>query len=143
MPARTDQFCDTLRDRFSKVEGRLKTMGTNIQTLPEQGEKALREKVDEIRRKLQAEKDRVDTIRSNIKARAEQKMHETKEAVSEWKTKREIRRLNARADRDEAYAADAIDFAVASIAEAELAVLEAAVARIDADLAQSSEPGSP
>ncbi len=142
MSARTDQFCGTLRDRLSKVEGQLKTMGTNIQALPEQGEKALREKVDETRRKLQAEKDRVNTIRSNIKARAEEKMHETKEAVSEWKTKREIRKLNARADRDEAYAADATDFAVASIAEAELAVLDAVVARLDADAAQSPAPAA-
>ena len=84
----------------------------------------------------------LNTIRSNIKARAEEKMHETKEAVSEWKTKREIRKLNARADRDEAYAADATDFAVASIAEAELAVLDAVVARLDADAAQSPAPAA-
>ena len=60
MSARTDQFCDTLRDRLSKVEGRLKTMGANIRALSEQGEKALREKVDETRGKLQAEKERVE-----------------------------------------------------------------------------------
>ena len=38
--------------------------------------------------------------------------------MSEWKARRETRKLNARTDRAETYAADAIDFAVASIDEA-------------------------
>jgi hypothetical protein len=69
-------------------------------------------------------------------------MHEAKEAISDWKAKRETRKLNARADRDEAYAADAIDFALAGIDEAELAILDAVVARIDADAAQSPAPAA-
>ena len=52
------------------------------------------------------------------------------------KASRETRKLNARADRAETYAADTIDFAVASIDEAEDAILESAVARIDTDAAQ-------
>ena len=43
------------------------------------------------------------------------------------------RKLNARADRAEARAADAIDLAAAAICEAEEAILEAALARMDAD----------
>jgi len=60
----------------------------------------------------------------------------TKEAVSDWKAKRETRKLNARADRAETYAADAIDYAMTSIDEAEEAILDAVVARVDADAAQ-------
>jgi hypothetical protein len=52
------------------------------------------------------------------------------------KARRETRKLNARADRAETYAADTIDSAVASIDEAEDAIHEAAVARIDTDAAQ-------
>jgi len=51
-------------------------------------------------------------------------------------TLRGVRKLNSRADRAEIYAEDAIDYAVASIDEPEEAVLEAVVARIDADAAQ-------
>jgi hypothetical protein len=46
--------------------------------------------------------------------------------------KRETRKLNARADRAETYAADAVDDAAARIDEAEEAILYAAVARLDA-----------
>jgi hypothetical protein len=63
-------------------------------------------------------------------------MKETKEAVSEWKAKRDARKLTARADHAEAYAADAIDFAAFAIDEADEAILDAIVARIDADAAQ-------
>jgi chromosome segregation ATPase len=128
-----DQFYDNLRDGLDTVEGRLKSVRTKMQALREQGEKALREKLDGARHTLQSQKERGDQTRANLKARAEQKMHDIKEAVSEWKAKRETRKLNARADRAEAYAADAIDFVVASIDEAELAILDAVMARIDAD----------
>ncbi len=142
MSAKMDQVCANLRDRLDVAEGRLETLRTNIRALPAQGEKALREKLDGARRKLHAQKERVDQTRANLKARAQEKVNETKDAVSEWKAKRETRKLGARADRDEAYAADAIDFAVASIDEAELAILDAVVARIDADAAQASAPAA-
>src|SRR5262249_39223822 len=114
MSAKVDQFCDQLRDRLNTIEGRLKSVKTNIQTMPEQAEKALRNKLDEARNKVQAQKERVEQTLANLKAQAQQKMAETKETVSEWKAKRETRKLNARADRAERYAADAIDYAAAS-----------------------------
>jgi hypothetical protein len=58
--------------------------------------------------------------------------------VNAWKAKRETRQLKARADRAEAHAADAVDFALATIDEAEEAILDAVVARIDADKAEKS-----
>ncbi len=136
MSAKVDEFCDRLRDRLDAVEGRLHSVKTNIQALPEQTEDALRDKLDEVRARLQGQKEHIDQTRANLKAWAQQKAAETKEAVSEWKAKREARQLNARADRAEAYAADAIDFAAAGIDEAEEAILDAAVARFDADAAQ-------
>jgi chromosome segregation ATPase len=136
MNAKVDQFCDKLRDRLNTIEGRLQSVKTNMKALPEQAEEALRDKLESARTKLQAQKERVEQTRANLKARAQQKMAETKEAVSEWKAKRETRKLNARTDRAEAFAADAIDDAVASIAQAEEAILDAVVARIDADAAQ-------
>jgi hypothetical protein len=136
MSAKVDEFIDGLRDRLDTVEGRLQSVKSSIETLPEEAEKALRDKLARAQTKHQAQKERVKQTRANLEARAQQKVAETKEAVSEWKAKREIRKLNARADRAEVYAADAIDFALASIDEAEEAILEAVVARIDADAAQ-------
>jgi chromosome segregation ATPase len=133
MGAKIDRFCDNLRDRLNNVEARLTTVKANIQALPEQAEKNLREMHDKASRKLQAQKERVEKTRADLKTRAQEKMKETKEAVSEWKAKRDARKLTARADHAEA---DAIDFAAFAIDEADEAILDAIVARIDADAAQ-------
>ena len=133
MNAKVNQFCDGLRNRFHAVEERLAAVKTNMQAVAKEGDKALHEKLDAARRQLQAQKERVEKTQEKLKAGFRQKMTETKEAVNEWKAKREVQKLNVRADRAEAYAADAIDFALATINEAEEAMLDAVVARMDAD----------
>jgi hypothetical protein len=140
MNTKMEQFCDNLRDRLNTMEGRCKSVRTNLQALPEEAENAWREKLEKARQTLQAQKARVEQTRSNLKARGQQKITETKEVVSEWKAKWETRKLNARADRAEAYAADAMDYAMATIDEAEEAILDAVVARFDADEAQLAVP---
>jgi hypothetical protein len=107
-----------------------------VQALPAKAEKVLRVKLDEARTKLQAQKDRVQKARADFEGWAELKRTETKEAINEWKAKREARKLNARAERTEAYAEDAVVLAMASVDEAEAAVLEAVAARLDADATQ-------
>jgi hypothetical protein len=123
-----------LQDRLDAVEGRLQSIKTHIRALHGQTEKALRDQLNAVRARVQTQKERVEQVRAELKARAQQKMEETKEAVNEWKAKRETRKLNTRADRAETYATDAIDDAAARIDEAEEAILYAAVARLDADV---------
>jgi uncharacterized protein YaiL (DUF2058 family) len=122
-----DQFCDRLRDRLNAIEGRVESVKASIQAFPGQAEKALRDKLETARTGLQAQKERIEQTRANLKAWAQQKMVETREAVGEWKAKREAKKLNARADRAEAYAADALALALVSIGEAEEAVLDAVI----------------
>jgi len=133
MSAKVDKFCDDLRDRLNTVESRLHAAKTNVQALAGQAEETLRQQCDELHRKAQAEKDRIERLRGSLTAKAQQKLAETTEIVREWKAKNETRKLNARADRAQVYAADAIEFAVAAIDEAEKAILDAIVARMDAD----------
>ena len=133
MSATVETFCDTLRDRLNSVEKRIQTAKRNVQSLADEGEKAVRQKCDELQRKAQAEKNRIERLRGSLNSKAQQKIAETKEVVNGWKAKNETRMLNARADRAEAYAADAIEFSLAAIDEAEGAILDAVVARMDAD----------
>jgi exonuclease VII large subunit len=133
MSERVDQFCNKLRDRLNTIEGRLQSVKTNVDALPAKAEKALRQKLDETQTKLQSQKERVEKARVDLKTRAEQKVAETKEAINEWKAKHETRKLNARAERAEAYAEAAVVNALASIDEAEEAFLDAVAARMDAD----------
>lgn len=132
MSARVDQFCDKLRGRLNAIESGFKSVQTDVQTLPAKAEKALRDKLAEARTKVEAQKGRVERARADLKAWADQKSAETMEAISEWKAKRESRKLKARAERAEAYAETAIDLALASMNEAEEAILDAVAARNDA-----------
>jgi hypothetical protein len=139
MSAEGDQFSDKLRDRLNAIEERLQAFMKDMQAFPEQAEKALRGKLDEARTRFEAQKERIEQTRVNFNARIHQKITETSQAISEWKARGDARRLNARADWAEAHAVNAIALALASIDEAEEAVLEAVVARMDADAAQAQE----
>jgi ElaB/YqjD/DUF883 family membrane-anchored ribosome-binding protein len=133
MSTQVDQFCDGLRDRLNAIDERLQRFKADVQDMPAGAEKVLRDKLHEAQARLQAQRHRIEETRANLKARLQQRHAETQEAVREWKSKMETRKLQARADWAEAYAADAIANALASIDEAEEAFLNALVARMDAD----------
>jgi hypothetical protein len=135
MSERVDKFCDGLRDRLNAIEGRIQSVKTDVQGLPAKAEKAVQQKLDEARTRFQAQKGRVEKARADLKVWADQRLAETREAINDWKAKGEVRKLNARAERSEAYAEAAMILALASIDEAEEAVLDAVAARKDADAA--------
>jgi len=135
MSAKVDQFCDMLRDRLNSIEGGLEAAKVNLKSRSEEAEKVVRGKLDEVRSKLHTQKERVEQTRAKLKVSAQQKIAETKEAVSQWKAKHDTQKLQARAERAEAYAADAIAYSLATLDETEEAILEAVVARMDADAA--------
>jgi hypothetical protein len=137
MSTKVDQFCEGLRGRLNSMETRLKKTKMNVQTLAGQAEKAVREQLDETRRRVLAQKERVDRTWADLRARGDRKLAETKETINEWKTKHEIIRLQARAERADAYAADALTLAALLIDESEEAILDAVVARMDLDAAQT------
>jgi hypothetical protein len=137
MSAKVDQFCDTLRDQLNLIEQRLQAVKVNVEGLPEQAEKAVRAKVEQAQANLHAHRERVELTWADLKARAEEQIVETKETVNKWKANRELRKLQARADRAEEYAECAIEFAVAAVNEAEKAIFDAVVARMDADATQT------
>ena len=137
MSARVDQFCDKLKDRLNSLEDQVLTLKTNVQKLPQQGEQALQKYLTETRSKIEQQKKKVEKARASLKARAEEKIGQVKEAVNEWKAKQEVSNVAARADFAEQYAADAVFIADAAVAEAEEAIIDALLARIDAENAKA------
>ncbi|HEX2473652.1 MAG TPA: hypothetical protein VHK01_02835 [Lacipirellulaceae bacterium] len=137
MSARVDKFCDQLRDRLNELEDQLGALKTNVQKLPQQGEVALQKCLKDSRSRIEEQKKKVEQARASLKDRAEQKIAQAKEAIKEWKAKREVAKLNSRADRAEQYAAAALFIATGALVEAEEAIIEALVARKDADAVES------
>jgi prefoldin subunit 5 len=139
MTLKVDQFYDKLRDRLNLVDGGLQSLKVSFQSLPAKSEQSLRACLESVKNQFQAGKDQAMQIQANVSAHVEQKLVETKEAISGWKMKKETKNLCRRADRSEAHAVDAIDYALAAIGRAEEAILEAAIAHIDAIEAQSPD----
>ena len=59
----------------------------------------------------------------------------TQDKIAQWKDQRNVKKLAARADRSEEYAIAAMQFAAAAVDEAERAIVEAIVARLDVESA--------
>ncbi len=133
MSERVDKFCDGLRDRLNVIEKRVESVKANVEALPKKAHKAVEEKANQARANLQAQKERMEKTRADLKVWADQKKAETQSTIRDWKVKQETKKLNARADRAEEYAGASVAFALATIDEAEEAILEAVTARMDAD----------
>ena len=136
MSERVDKFCDGLRDRLNAIEARVQSAKANIQALPGKAEKAVQDEVEEARAKLQAQKQQIEKTRADLKAWAEQKLAETQARG---------RRVEGEAGGQEAerprgpgrgVCRGRHGLALASIDEAEEAILDAVVARMDADAAK-------
>jgi hypothetical protein len=136
MSQRVDKFCDGLRDRLNAMAAQVESVKVDIQALPGKAERALQEKVGEVRARLHGQKQRVEKARADLKVWAEEKQTETQATVRAWNATRESKTLNGRAERAEAYAEAAVIHALASIDEAEEAILDAVAARKDADAAK-------
>ena len=134
MNERVNKFCTSLQNKLNDLEGRMKSLKTNLQSAPKQAEDALYKQLEQAQQKVQSQKQAVTKARTNLQNWADQKKAEAKATVNQWKTDHEARKLDNRADRAEQYAAAAIEVAVASIDEAEQAVLEAIAARLDAEM---------
>jgi hypothetical protein len=133
MSERVDQFCNKLRGQLNAVDEHLSQIKQRLDTSGKESRAAIEAKVGEAKAKLDAQRQKVDKAKADAKNRIEEKKAETASKIEEWKTNREQHKLEKRADRSEDYAAACIWIAADSVAEADLATLEAIEARLLAE----------
>ena len=135
MGARIDQFCEDLRQKLTMptaawMAGKDQRQGGTRRAgraePSRQGPQACR---------ARPRQDRGCSSRHQRVGR--QKKAATSDKIAEWKAKRELTKLQGRANKAERYAAAASAVAVAALDEAEEASLEAWLARQDANSAQA------
>ncbi len=134
----TDELKQKLQQHVDVARKKLDDLKQDLASLREEDREALRQKSEEIHKEVEANKERARQVRADVESWEREKVSHTKEAVASWRQKREIRKLQSRADRAEDYAVNAIVVAMMDADEAEEAVLEAVAARIDA-----AAPASP
>jgi predicted RND superfamily exporter protein len=130
-----DNFTKKLHDNLEAVEGRIQSLKSSIQSIPQKTQAEIQSKLHEAKTNLDAKKHEFDEYRVKLKTQFEEKESEVKLNIEEWKESREVKKLEHRADRAEDYAATAISLAIAALDEAEKVTLEAISARLDAEAA--------
>ncbi len=128
-----DNFTKQLHDNLEAVEDRANSLKKSLQSAPKKTQAEIQLKLEEAGKTLESKKQQFDEYRAKLKTQFEEKESEVKSHVEEWKTNREVKKLERRADKSEDYATTSTFMAMAMMEEAEKAILEAVAARLDAE----------
>lgn len=139
MGQRIDQFCENLRQKLTMTASGLDGLKAKIDGKATHVEQDVQSHLERVNKRIEQGRAKVSAAQANMKNWAEQRKAATNEKIAEWKAKRELGKLQGRADDAEGYAAATIDVAGAAVDEAEKASLEAWLARQDADNAKAKQ----
>ncbi len=138
MGQKIDQFCTDLNKDLTQADNRLQHLKAQLETANQESRDAIQAKLDEAKSSLEHQKQNAKDREHQIKSYLEEKKAEAQHDIADWKKRREIKKLEKRAERREEYAGNTVLIAMAAIDEAHVALLEALDARLDADEAEAS-----
>jgi hypothetical protein len=139
MSEKINSFTKGLQDQLNDIDGRLVSVKKTVESASGETQVAIEAKLESVKASLEAKQHDFKTYRKKLKDLAEGKEAEVKSKVEEWKAKREVKKLDRRANHAEDYAATEVAVAVAAMDEAEQSILEAIAARLDADHAVAAK----
>jgi len=136
MGARIDQFCEDLRQKLTIADSGLDGLKAKINGKAVHVEQDVQCHLNRVHKRVEQGRAKIGSAQADIQEWADEKKAATSDKIAEWKAKRELSKLQGRADKAERCAAAASAVAVAALDEAEQASLEAWLARQDANSAQ-------
>jgi hypothetical protein len=129
MNDRLEQFCKTLEAEIKAAEASLKKAGHHLTTSSETGLASLDAGLKEAIGKCEAKREQAESAGQRIKQFIEDSATHALSKYEDWKTDREVEKLEKHADQSEQQAADAILVAAYALLQAEAAIVEALKAR--------------
>jgi chromosome segregation ATPase len=132
-PTSADNLKQKLAQHIDAARNKLEALKRDIVGMREEDMDALRKRRDELERRLEGQKERARKLQADITGWRQERVAHTKEAIGSWRKRRELDKLEARAERAEDYAVDLVTVAALDFEEAEQAVLDAVTARFEAD----------
>jgi chromosome segregation ATPase len=126
-----------ISEQIDAAREKLEALKLDLASVHEEDMAALQEHQNDIRARIAKQKERVQQRQSDIARWKSEKVAHTKEAIASWKQRREVEKLEARAERAKDYALDMVSAVVYDFEEAEQAVYEAVAARLEAESALS------
>jgi TolA-binding protein len=134
----SEELKQKLNQQIDAARGKLEALKKDVIAMHEDDLDLLREKQDEIRARLERQKEQARQLQAGITKWKQERIAHTREAITSWRQRREVEKLQERADRAEDFAVRMVNMAAIDFEEAEQAVLEAVAARFDAELATAS-----
>jgi ElaB/YqjD/DUF883 family membrane-anchored ribosome-binding protein len=123
------KFTNQMQAKMKQVEDGLESLMAATQTQAKHADKAVRAHIETLEADATKAKESLKRARTEMASWVE----DAKETVVGWKDKLDTSMLHARADRAERYAEAALVVALASVDQAEKAMLSAGLARSDAE----------
>lgn len=129
MNERLNQCCRRLTAEIKTAETCLSDVGRHLASAAEEEVEALEARLTNALAKCDATRDQAKTAGERVRQFLEQKKSEVVSKYEDWKTDREIDKLEKHADKLEEQAVDAVVVAAFALLEAEVAIVEALKAR--------------
>lgn len=130
-----DEIGKKLHGKIDSTINGLKAVKTHLEEVQKETEQTIQVKLTAAKQTFEDKKQEAAAAKERLEGLIDDKKAETEAAVVEWKTNHDRKKLEKRAERAEKYADACVEVALSSVAEAEIAILEAAAARKDADAA--------
>ena len=128
------KFTKQMRHKMREVEHRLEALISATETQAADANKAIHVHLEALEDGAMKAKSALDQARTDMAAWVD----DARDVVTEWKVRLDTTMLKARADRSERYAEAALVVALASVDQAEKAMLSAGLARGEATEAHKS-----
>jgi uncharacterized coiled-coil DUF342 family protein len=133
----TNDLKQKLSQHIDAARAKLDALKKDLAGMHEEDVEALRQRRDEIDKRLDEQREKAQQLQADIESWKNEKVAHTQEAVTSWRKKRELKKLENRAERAEEFAIDLVLTAAYDFEEAEQAVLDALAARYDANAASA------
>lgn len=133
MSINIDEMGKKLHAKLDSGIDQLKAAKSHLESFQQETKDAIQSKLDAAKEAVGEKKQEVATAKTKLEEYVEAKKAETTATVDEWKANRDLKKLEKRAERAEKNADACVDLALYHVGEAQVAILEATAARIDAD----------
>ena len=134
-PSSIASLKERLQQRVEEARRRLERVQQDIRDLRVEDHEALDRMAREIRQRIDSQRTSAEGLREEASSWLDDKAEQGDEVLQSWRQKRSVRQLANRAERAEEYAITALVNAMIDADEAEMAILEAFQARLDANAA--------
>ena len=131
----TTALKEKLSQQIDAAHAKLEALKRDLSSMHEEDMAAFQERRQDAQKRMEEQKERAKQVQSDIARWKSEKVAHTQDAITSWKQRRELDKLQARADRAKDYALDMVSVTVYDFEEAEQAVYEALAARYEADAA--------